>query len=117
MVLKQNRKYDLVLRLRFDHQFLSDANFDLPLENTLYTNEIGAWSNDIVVDQFFYGDQNVMNIVTKTYDKLDYFFKNGLVRTAPEHIFYHSLNSDKIIINKTPISYYILTRAKGEEYH
>jgi hypothetical protein len=43
--------------------------------------------------------------------------RNFLAKTAPEHIFYHSLNEDMIIINKTPISYYMLKRAKGEEYH
>jgi len=117
MVLKQDKKYDLVLRLRFDHQFLSDVKFELVTENTLYVNQIGSWNDNIVVDQFFYGCQDVMNKSTKTYDKLDTFFKNGICRTAPEYLFYLSLKEEEIFINKTPINYYILKRAKGEEYH
>jgi hypothetical protein len=96
---------------------VSDAEFNLPLENVLYTNEMGTWNETIVNDQFFYGNQDVMNVVTKTYDELDYFFKNGFARNAPEYIFYHSLKKNNILISKKPINYYLLKRAKGEEYH
>jgi hypothetical protein len=117
MVLKQNKVYDLVLRLRCDHQFIDDVQFETISENTLYTNELGSWGQQTVVDQFFYGNQDVMNKVTKTYDKLDCFFKNGLIGNAPEYLFYHSLIEDNIFINKKPINYYKLKRAKGQEYH
>lgn len=117
MVLNQNKVYDAVLRLRCDHQFTDNFNLTELNENTIYTNGVGAWSDQIVNDQFFYGKQEVMTKATSTYDKLDGLYKRGHLRAAPEYLFYLSLIENGLIIDKKPINYYKLIRAKGQEYH
>lgn len=117
MMLKQNKKYDLVLRLRCDHKFISNVEFDILSENTLYTNGLNMWSDNVVNDQFFYGKQDVMNKATNVYSRLDSLFKDGYIKQSPEYLFFLSLKQENILINKKQINYYQLIRSKEQQYH
>lgn len=112
-----NKEYDIVLRLRPDLEFNKSVEFQFPQKNTLYVNKNGAWNSQIIVDQFFYGSKEVMDLVCNTYDKLHDMFSKGLALKAAEYLLYLSVMEENINLESQDMTFYKIKRSIGQEYH
>lgn len=95
-------EYDLFVRLRTDHLFLSGPQQgDLTLANKSNTLIFPKSNiNTGVNDQFGIGNKKVIENYASTFDNIEKYYNEGLSIT-PEHIFSHHLNqvSQKIFIS------------------
>jgi hypothetical protein len=104
MVSKSGIDYDIVVRLRPDIYFNSSMRLENPKENSLYVNNDGNWG-DAYNDQFFYGDQKTMKIVSNVYDNLYKIWETTGIHQSPEGILWTFLKQKEINVSKVVMDY------------
>jgi hypothetical protein len=105
--IKNNFKYDCVLRMRFDwalDQLINLNNFDL---NKLYCpNDCGTQKS--INDQFAFSKSENMDIYSNTYNFIDDYWVNDRIKLIQESLLYHHLDKNGVEINPLNIRFKIL---------
>lgn len=106
----KNKKYDVVIRSRYDIFFESELNLDDIDENTVYLSFRPGGCGG-VNDCFAYGKPDVMELYSNLYD--EYENTDRIKQLCPEGVLFEYLNNKKIYLKKAEVQYSVIRENGG----
>lgn len=112
---KEGKKYKCVLRIRFDSGILQNFHpdqYDLTKKALYFSNSIKT--DAVICDWFDFGNSEVMDIFSNTYDNINQFYEEGIT-VCGENLSTHQLDINQIQWIPCPISLFLIRDDKFKD--